>query len=85
MHLKEEIDLLDQHSRSAQLVVANLVAAREWLAALPKGQRRERLLALQQQAIEAARRSLDFSESTLTHLRSLESFYVETVAGPNGR
>jgi hypothetical protein len=76
MHLRDEIDLLDQHSRTTQLVIANLVAARERLMALPEDSRRERLLGLQQQAIDAAGQSLEFSKSALEHLRSLEALYV---------
>lgn len=76
MHLREEIDLLDQHSRTTQLVIANLSAARERLLALPEDSRRERLLGLQQHAIDAAGQSLEFSKNALQHLRSLEALYV---------
>ena len=79
MHLKDEIDLLDQHSRTTQLVIANLVAARERLTELPQDQKRERLLALQQLAIDAASQSLEFSEGALMHLRSVEALYVAST------
>jgi hypothetical protein len=76
MHLKDEITVLDQHRRTTQLVIANLVAALERLSALPEDPKRERLLELQQEAIESARESLELSESALEHLRSVEALYV---------
>ncbi|MGH7944396.1 MAG: hypothetical protein ACREF9_05250 [Opitutaceae bacterium] len=76
MRLKDEIELLDQHSRTTQLVIANLVAARERLMALPHEPKRERLIALQQQAIDAAEESLEFTDNTLVHLRNVEGLYV---------
>jgi hypothetical protein len=81
MHLKEEIEILEQHSRTAQLVVANLVASGERLTALPADPKREQLLGLQQHAIEITQQSLEFSESTLVHLRSLAGFYARVTAG----
>jgi hypothetical protein len=76
MHLKDEITVLDQHRRTTQLVIANLVAALERLSALPEDPKRERLLELQQEALEAARESLELPESALEHLRSVEALYV---------
>jgi hypothetical protein len=75
MHLNDELSIFEHHSQTMQLVVANLVAAREQLEVLPRDPRRDRLLALQQQAIDAAAESLAYSQSTLSHLRSVESLY----------
>ena len=77
MHLNDELSIFEHHSRTMQLVVANLVAAREQLGVLPRDPRHERLLALQQQAIDAAAGALAYSQSTLLHLRSVESLYID--------
>ena len=80
MQLNEEIDLWAQHRRNTQLVVFSLVASREQLASLPLEPKRKRLIALQQQAIDAARRALEFSEANLVHLRSVEACYGSAPA-----
>jgi hypothetical protein len=76
MTLKAEIDVLHDHIRTTQIVVANLVAARERLTVLGQDPRRERLLKLQQDVVDAAGESLHFSQSTLAHLRALASFHA---------
>jgi hypothetical protein len=76
MPLNKEIDLLEQHSRTMCLVIANLVATSEELSALSDDVQRQRLLSLQQQAIDAAGQSLELSRSALAHLRKLEGLCV---------
>ena len=80
MQLNDEILLLEHHSRTMRLVVASLVAAHAQLEALPSDARRDRLLALQQQAINSANESLSFSTASLTHVRSVGSFYADISA-----
>ena len=81
--------ILEHHCQTMRLVVANLVAAREQLEALPSDPRRNRLFALQQQAIDSANESLSFSAASLTHLRSVGNFYgnieVQAVGRSDGR
>ena len=76
LHLREELALLEHHRQTTQLVVASLVASRERLMALPDDVKRERLIELQEEAIRAADKSLEFSESVLTHLRCVQSLYA---------
>ena len=84
--LNDELSILEHHSQTMRLVVANLVAAREQLEALPSDARRDRLFALQQQAIDAANESLSFSAASLRHLRTVGNLYadisVEAVRRP---
>ena len=72
MRLNDEIALLEDQCRSLQIVIVNLAAGREKLEGLPRDPKRQRLLDLQQDIIEAARESLRFSQSTLAHLHSLD-------------
>ena len=76
IHLREEVELLELHCRTTQLVIANLVAAQERLLALPDDAKRQRLLGLQQQTIDAAEQSLQFSQAMLSHVQSLEALYA---------
>ena len=73
MSPNDELSLLEQHSQTMRLVVASLVASRERLWALPNDARRERLLALQQDAIDAANQSVELSTAALEHFRSIET------------
>lgn len=75
-NLEEEIDLLDQHRRTTKLVLANLAAAQERLTLLPAGPTRSQLIALQDEMIDAATRSLKITEPALEHLQSVEALYV---------
>jgi hypothetical protein len=79
MHLTEEISRLDQHTRTMQLVIASLVAAREQLSGLPAGPQLKRLMETHQQTIDAAQASLDVSMATLAHLRKVDALYVTCV------
>jgi hypothetical protein len=76
MSSNDELSTLEQHSQTMRLVVANLVASRERLWALPNDARRERLLALQQDAIDAANESVALATSAVAHIRSVETLYV---------
>src|SRR5688572_5986349 len=69
-----ELSILENHTQTMRLVVANLVAAREQLETLPSDPRRDRLLQLQYQVIDAANAALAFSDAALTHVQSVENF-----------
>ena len=82
IRMLNEIDVLEQHGRTTQLVIANLVAGRTRLMDLPADAKRERLVALQDQAIDAARKAFEFSEAGLTHLREIQDSYTGLVLDP---
>ena len=69
MNLNREIELLEDHFRTTQLVQANLLAGRERLLRLSDDARRETLLALQQQALGATTTALNVAENALIDLR----------------
>ena len=80
MNLKREIEVLEQYFSTTRLVRANLFAARERLLSLPEGEVRERLLLLQQQAIDTATVSLDFTEAALQQRRQPPVFARDEFA-----
>ena len=84
MTSKAEAELLEQHFRTTQLIRANLLASRERLFQLPQSDRRDRLLALQHQALEAMTTTVDLCDNALVHLRGGDRVIVSPkIAVPN--
>src|SRR5690606_1951310 len=80
MLLDKELHILEQHSRTMRLVIANLLPFYEELLQLSDGPQRVRLRALQQQVIDTAGESVELSLSALAHLRKVEGLYVANAS-----